>query len=503
MTGPASSQESHSGTHDRYSRYCNGDRLYSRFESGSSGKEHLSTKRQRSPSRVRRDRPQTESGHTQGDGGTSGKTPTASGRLPAATATATSDQPTDTFLGEPGIVRTDDNNIITFPPRVQQVSFNTRDPRIVTNTRRDNEAPVGYDPGQENSRPGGGASTLTSDDFVIQEEDTLDPTFRDVLSWISSTFPDVDMRDDTSKPKPQSLLSSVFRGPAAETDIVLPRSAGLTAALVDTDTLIRGQGGRKSGPLKKPRLLPLPTFSGRSYRILGHSRPEPVPLNPEMEMPLNPANRKKLGRSPITFSADDMATFETSVQRILAVASSLDWQLATAAKLTRPADTAEQSTEQARVDRLLQSAGASITQLLKESTTLLGNVILKRRDAVLDLLPAQTTQGDLQALRSSSLLTDYLFEAPLVSSVSKNVEATIRQDTNVKLTQSVARAISARSTRPTQSSSSSSTYKKKQTSSSGKSSPKKKAERQPFRKGYSSSRGRGQKSKAKPSSTTQ
>ena len=85
------------------------------------------------------------------------------------------------------------------------------------------------------------------------------------------------------------------------------------------------------------------------------------------------------------------------------------------------------------LSRLFLSAAASLLQLHREVTTALSNVLLCKRDAVLDLLPSQTPAGDLQALRCSSLSSAMLFDPAVVDSTLGHIDLSIQRAANLRM----------------------------------------------------------------------
>ena len=71
--------------------------------------------------------------------------------------------------------------------------------------------------------------------------------------------------------------------------------------------------------------------------------------------------------------------------------------------------------------------------------------MLKRRDAVLDLLPSSASSSDKQKLRGSKFDNHLLFEQSDVDSINSTIESSIQREANVKLTSFVSGSSSSSS----------------------------------------------------------
>ena len=120
-----------------------------------------------------------------------------------------------------------------------------------------------------------------------------------------------------------------------------------------------------------------------------------------MEDLVSSSRRHEVRKPKVKMTSEDCLAVETSSQRSRILTSSLDWQLGTVVKILMNVMATHETVipELAKMHRLLQSAGKTTTQIQKEVSVLQANQILRRRDAVLDLLPRQVTDIDIQRLR--------------------------------------------------------------------------------------------------------
>ena len=179
-------------------------------------------------------------------------------------------------------------------------------------------------------------------------------------------------------------------------------------------------------PLKFPRVLPPPTAPMRFYRILNLPRAaEWVPVNDALSS-FTPDATKKITPS-FTSSEEDLRQVEVSHRRSVMVQSTIDWHLATCARVVtglikemaeRPRNPAE---ELEAIRRLLLSASRGVGQLTRESSTALANTVLHRRDAYIKALPNTVPDSVKLDLRLDDLFSPQLFsDATLTAALEKS-----------------------------------------------------------------------------------
>ena len=267
-------------------------------------------------------------------------------------------------------------------------------------------------------------------------DEVEDSSFTDVLAWIQAEFPGTVMADGPPPKRSRSLLESVLDTHPSPESFSLPLSSGLSQIEEELDATLRGEvPGKHPLPLRKPKLLPMAAFPHRAYRMRDQARPDPVPVNPELERAVTAQRAQAMHKARCEFSHEEAATLESSLRRARAVSSSLDWQLAAAAKTAKRVDTGLGQTDAGRFSRLFLSAARSLSQLQREISTALSNVLLRRRDTVLDLLPSQTPAADLQALRCSSLSSAMLFDPVVVDSTLGQIDSSIQREANLRVSQ--------------------------------------------------------------------
>ena len=136
---------------------------------------------------------------------------------------------------------------------------------------------------------------------------------------------------------------------------------------------------------------------------------------------------------PAFDNVEDMAkSLELSSRRQSVITNSLDWQCAAAANLTKEMldSKKSQTTENLKiVNRILLSAGKSITQLENEQTVALANLRLRRRDAYLKSL-GPIPEEEKSKLRTTGIRDTRLFEEETL----KHTLSRVRDEANIKST---------------------------------------------------------------------
>ena len=213
----------------------------------------------------------------------------------------------------------------------------------------------------------------------------------------------------------------------------LPWSRGCMDTLLDTDSVLAGGSGeRGSGPLKVGRPIPPFAFHYKYYKVRGMESTQAVPVNRSVEQLVPSPELSSLRAARPDVSLEDVKTWESSHRRSRAMLSSLDWQISSAVMTLQREYESDPSPALGKALRLLFSAGKSAFQLQRENATSLGNVLLKRRDAIIQRLPKQLPEEDRQALRSSSLGTDHLFDDAVTKVASSNMEAVLQRDAQLR-----------------------------------------------------------------------
>jgi len=257
---------------------------------------------------------------------------------------------------------------------------------------------------------------------LSEEEKAMEANYSEVMDWIQDYSPQFNMAEETRPVRPKSFTESLVDSEQPSTSKALPWSPGCNDIMDEIGSIVRGDpSSRKStAPIKRPKLIPSYEFPSRFYRILGNPKVEPPTVNPQMEDLVSASKRQDVRKPKVRMSTEDCLAVETSSQRSRILTSSLDWQLGTAVKILMNIMATHETVipELAKIHRLLQSAGKTTTQIQKEVSVLQANQILRRRDAVLDLLPRQVTDIDIQRLRTAPFTTPTLFDPATIASVA-------------------------------------------------------------------------------------
>ena len=257
------------------------------------------------------------------------------------------------------------------------------------------------------------------------------------MHWIQEAFPEQDMSDTNINNKPRSMAEDMLDPPDKDAQIkmALPWSSGCSAVLNDVRKVVLGEGSRRpTQPLKKFKMIPSFDFPARYYHTRGVPKVEHKTLNPSFEQLVPSNSRPAIKRPRIEMSVDDINNFETSALKSLLVASSLDWQICTLAKtIQQMSDKQPDVSELQQAKRLLLSAARCTTQLQKESSVMQANCILKKRDALLSLLPSQVSDSQINSLRSSSFESRYLFDSEAIDKVSESLQSTLQREAHLQV----------------------------------------------------------------------
>ena len=278
----------------------------------------------------------------------------------------------------------------------------------------------------------------TIPEFVSSSE-TQDTTYLDVLGWIQEQFPDTVEQIPPSKSS-GSLIESLFGQTKTNTSLpALPWSKGCIDSALDTDNIMAGTSrNRKAnlGPLKMGKSIPAPDFNYRYYKVQSLDNLQPASVNRSIEDIVPSRDRESLRKAKPELSVEDIKTMETSARKTRVLASALDWQIASAVKILQSVCDTTPTPGLSKALRLLLSAGKTTSQIQKESTNSLGNILLKRREPILNKLPRLVPEQDKLDLRSSSINSAALFDESIVRTTTEKLQTAITRDAQLRIVQS-------------------------------------------------------------------
>ena len=277
----------------------------------------------------------------------------------------------------------------------------------------------------------------TIPEFVSSSE-AQDTTYLDVLGWIQEQFPDTVEKIPPSKSS-GSLVESLFSQSKTSTALPsLPWSKGCVDAALDTDSIMAGTSrNRKAnlGPLRMGKSIPAPEFNYRYYKVQTIDNLQPASINRSIEDIVPSRDRDNLRKAKPDFSVEDVKNLETSARKTRVLTSALDWQIASAVKILQSVCDSTPTPGLSKALRLLLSAGKTTSQIQKEATNNLGNVLLKRREPILNKLPKQIPEQDKLDLRSSSVSSVALFDEASVKTTTENLQTAITRDAQLRIVQ--------------------------------------------------------------------
>ena len=146
-------------------------------------------------------------------------------------------------------------------------------------------------------------------------------------------------------------------------------------------------------------------------------------------------DRDSLKKAKPELSLDELKSLEVSSRKTRVLSSALDWQIASAVKILQSICDTTPTPGLSKALRLLLSAGKTTSQIQKEATNNLGNILLKRREPVLNKLPKQVAEQDKLDLRASSVSSSSLFDEKVVKSTADNLQSSITRDAQLKIVQ--------------------------------------------------------------------
>ena len=272
----------------------------------------------------------------------------------------------------------------------------------------------------------------------VESEESQEASYLDVLTWIQEEFPET-----IEQPQPTrssgSLVESLFSQSSSSSSLpALPWSKGCTDSIQDIDSVISGSTKNKKsslGPLKSGKAIPPPDFNYKFYKVQGLENLHPVPSNRSLEDLLPSRERENAKKAKPDVSVDDLKNWETSARKSRVLTSALDWQIATSIKILQSINEKTPNPDLDKALRVLLSAGKTTFQLQKETSTNLGNFLLKRRDPLINRLPKQVPEEDRLSLRSSSIGISSLFDENKVKVTAENLESVINREAQLRIVQ--------------------------------------------------------------------
>ena len=278
----------------------------------------------------------------------------------------------------------------------------------------------------------------TINDFVSSSE-AQDTSYLDVLGWIQEQFPETIEKIPPCKSS-GSLIESLFGQTKTSTSLpALPWSKGCIDSALDTDSIMSGSSkNRKAnlGPLRMGKSIPAPEFNYRYYKVQSIDNLQPASINRSIEDIVPSRERENLKKNKPDLSVEDIKTMEVSARKTRVLSSALDWQIASAVKILQSVCDSSPTPGLSKALRLLLSAGKTTSQLQKEATNSLGNILLKRREPILNKLPRQIPDQDKLDLRASSVNSTALFDETVVRTTTENLQTAITRDAQLRIVQS-------------------------------------------------------------------
>ena len=275
----------------------------------------------------------------------------------------------------------------------------------------------------------------------MSEAEQIEQSFLQVQSWTQRSFPDKIPEFVAPQRTYSSFAESQLDKSTDRKQIpLLPWCDGIhnTAKVVQDSTRPPGLPA-----LKATSSLPPPSSQMRFYRVLGKERAAQPSLLNEQLASLTVDSSKAI-KPNFTTSEEDIKQSETSIRRALMVQSTLDWHVATCAKLVSQMideDALENPDEPSRgleaVRRVMLSVSKCVSQLIRESTTSLANTILHRRDGYLKALPKTLPDSSRQDLRLNNLFAETLFDEATLKTVLEKSRQDANHSSNLKMGQLV------------------------------------------------------------------
>ena len=259
----------------------------------------------------------------------------------------------------------------------------------------------------------------------------LEVTFAEVRKLIQEAYPD---QVPLPEPQPRQFSSlgekELSSDSPKEAAVILPWSDGIVNQRDHVQTLAFPDTSA-AGALKSGKFLPPFRQGTKHYPVFGVKHPSSaVPVNEEFHRLT--LTTGKLPQVSSSLSDSDLQSLEEFPRRVQASLSTLDWLCGTLGKYLKeaiPDDLDLESTVQVPASRLLtmrrllQSANRSVSQVIRDSTVELGNVVLRRRDAFLKKASSKLSEAFRSKLRTVGLFSEQLFEPEMFNRAAEAVKA--------------------------------------------------------------------------------
>ena len=202
----------------------------------------------------------------------------------------------------------------------------------------------------------------------------------------------------------------------------MPWSSGMTEVRKNLEKQLSEMKTPSKGRSRRMLQAPGPSCS-RYYQIEDFTL-NSVATNDRLAMMMGRRERETLRKPSLpTATAEDVRALEKQAMRILQMISTLDWQSTAVVRVIAEMVSRDPSNEMKSLQRLLYSQARTTSHLIGEASTMHANILLRRRDACIDLLPKQTTDGMKKDLRTSSmdLSSNFLFDEAVVKKIAEEL----------------------------------------------------------------------------------
>lgn len=254
--------------------------------------------------------------------------------------------------------------------------------------------------------------------------------FEDVLKWTKNVFTGSTVEAIQETDSLRCLLHATStKEPAKQAEKLA--WAPLSKKLPDTLMMVaKGKtsipGSKKMKVFKSGELLPHGEDSSNPYSV-------GIPDYNFCKRNLPPNWNLLVGANAdqpsATLTPTDLDNLEVSFKRIRAVSSFIEWETAVAHDLLE--HKGPDSVKQAMTT--LQTVGTAISQLVKDVTTAETNVILKKRDAAIKVIPNILPEANKLQLRHSEIHPKYIFSSAAVEKSHKTLQSAMEDEINWKL----------------------------------------------------------------------
>ena len=279
-----------------------------------------------------------------------------------------------------------------------------------------------------------------------------DSTFADVRRIIRDAYPNIVPQPEHQERQFASLSEKeLSTDPPKEGSVVLPWSEGVVFARKQVQDTAYPDDAAHS--LRTGKFIPLPRAAVKHYPVHGVRRPtEGVPANEDFHK--ISLSSSKSSQISVQLSDAELQSLEEAPRRIQATASTLDWLCATLGKQLKeilPDDhdltgsVTVPASRLATFRRLLQSASRSVSQVVRDSTAEVANLVLRRRDAHLKKASPRLSEAFRSRLRNAGLFSETLFDQEVFDRATVAVKAEADLLNTVTFAQSVGKLVSAQS----------------------------------------------------------